>query len=363
MRHERITRRSQAALLGGWVSTTEGFLVGLILTLVATVFIAGQSRQSVTSNRRTQGEVNSLERQVVHYRGRLATVEAERNRLAGAEKHEFEELTATLTTVQVKHQESLAAVSQAVERQQRLESENSRLQTSATNWRSAYLDLQNASNGEKQDTAIRLVSAIEERDRAQWELESLREHIDAEPGLHKELIGLQGSLQRVVIVFDTSGSMSRDGRWDHARGVVEIWLEHLAIGQCALVLFNTDVHMFPTDGSFVDVRGVNGSVNRQRLLDEIRSTKFEGGTNTLLALQTAYQCQNVDTIILFTDGEPNDGRSAEFSPEIAEDIFALRRRHEHIPVNTIGLGDYFKPDLSGFLLRIAKETGGSFLGR
>ena len=34
-----------------------------------------------------------------------------------------------------------------------------------------------------------------------------------------------------------------------------------------------------------------------------------------------------------------------------------------IPVNTIGLGNYFEEDLSNFLLNVAEITGGTFLGR
>ncbi len=64
-----------------------------------------------------------------------------------------------------------------------------------------------------------------------------------------------------------------------------------------------------------------------------------------------------------TDGEPNNGESNQFDPEIAEKIYALCRQHKGIPVNTVGLGNYFKPQLSGFLIRVAQETGGSFLGR
>jgi hypothetical protein len=128
-------------------------------------------------------------------------------------------------------------------------------------------------------------------------------------------------------------------------------------------LFSTDAHVFPQDNTFLDVRGSAGEANRKRLLEQIKDTKPDGGTNTLLALQMAYQCPQLDTIILFTDGEPNNGESNQFDPEIAERIYALCRQHKDIPVNTVGLGNYFKPQLSGFLMKVAQETDGSFLGR
>ncbi|MFO7906588.1 MAG: vWA domain-containing protein [Planctomycetota bacterium] len=152
---------------------------------------------------------------------------------------------------------------------------------------------------------------------------------------------------------------------EHARGVVATWLEHLAIGECLLVCFSTDVSVFPEDGTFLEVRGTAGAANRKRLLDAIEQTKPQDRTNTLLALETAYRYPNLDTVILFTDGEPNSptGGSNQFDSEIAERIHALCGKHGDIPVNTVGLGDYFKPKLSEFLIRVARETGGSFLGR
>jgi hypothetical protein len=66
---------------------------------------------------------------------------------------------------------------------------------------------------------------------------------------------------------------------------------------------------------------------------------------------------------LFTDGAPNDGHSAVFDPKIAEQIYTLCKAHPDVPINAVGLGDYFKPELSQFLLRIAETTGGTFLGR
>jgi hypothetical protein len=71
----------------------------------------------------------------------------------------------------------------------------------------------------------------------------------------------------------------------------------------------------------------------------------------------------LDTIILFTDGEPNSptGRD-QFEPEMTELIYDLCRQYS-VPVNAVGLGDYFKPELSRFLLTVSQETGGSFVGR
>jgi hypothetical protein len=250
-----------------------------------------------------------------------------------------------------------------------LEADNGKLKADLAAWRDYYLGTKKTleqTAAENQEAAVRLVSATEERDLARQESRTLRNRVEAEPGLHKELIGLKGNLRRVAIIFDTSGSMAESGRWEQARGVVATWLEHLAIGECVLVLFSNDAQMFPEDGSFLDMRGPRGAANRRLLLNRIAAARPDGGTNTLLALQVAYRCPNLDTIILFTDGEPNDPKGIvanQFDPEIAQKIYALLQQHKDIPVNTVGLGNYFKPQLSGFLMRVAKDTGGSFLGR
>jgi len=313
-----------------------------------------------------QGDVDSLQGQLGQSQGRVADLQTERERLIQLGRKRIKDLGTSLASLQTEHTQLMAVTDKTVEERARLQAENEKLKANLVAWREDYLNSKKTleqTTTEKQAAAIRLVAATEERDLAKRELTSLRSRIEVEPGLHKELIGLKGDLRRVAIIFDTSGSMGQDGRWEYARGVVATWLEHLAISECALVLFSTDAHVFPQDGNFLDVRGSAGEANRKRLLEQIKYTKPDGGTNTLLALQMAYECPQLDTIILFTDGEPNNGNSNKFDPEIAERIYALCQQHKGIPVNTVGLGNYFKPQLSGFLMRVAQETGGSFLGR
>ena len=52
----------------------------------------------------------------------------------------------------------------------------------------------------------------------------------------------------------------------------------------------------------------------------------------------------------------------DFDRSIAESIHELCKEHKTIPVNTVGLGDYLK-DFSTFLMQVASETNGAFLGR
>ena len=366
MQRERVTRRSQAAMVVGWVSNTDAILVGLVITLAVTMIIAVRLQRSEQNSRQKQRNVDSFQSQLSELQGRVADLKADRDHLIQLGRQRIKELSTSNASLETNYaQLKAAAQGEAAERAQ-LATDNEKLVARLAACRDYYLkmkkDLERAT-AQGQEATIKLVAATEEIDVVQKNSRLLRSQMEAEAGVHRELIGLKGRMHRVAIVFDTSGSMGTDGRWDHARGVVATWLEHLAIRECVLVLFSTDAKVFPEDGTLLNLSGPDGLPNRRRLLDRIRYTQPEGGTNTLLALQTAYRYLQLDTIILFTDGEPNDGNSDQFDPAIAEKIYALSRQHKDIPVNTVGLGDYFKPQLAGFLRRVAQESGGSFLGR
>jgi chromosome segregation ATPase len=181
--------------------------------------------------------------------------------------------------------------------------------------------------------------------------------------INRELVGLTGKLNRVAILFDSSGSMNQDGRWDEVQRIANTWLEHLQVDECVLIVFSSSVTAFPTDGRLIRVSGPEGPANRQQLRQYLRSVKPEGWTNTLAAMHLAYRYPNLDTIILFSDGAPTDVNSGRFSPQAAQRIYALCQEHSNIPVNAIGLGNYFDKDLSTFLRTVSQLTGGTFLGR
>jgi regulator of replication initiation timing len=375
MQREQVTRKSQAAMVVGWISNTDAIFVGLILTLTVTLVIACRLQKSEGTTRQMQanldelhGQVGQSHDQLGRIRKHIADLETQRDRLV-QDKCQLDRIAAQVTPLQTERDRLADSLATSADEKKRLTTENEKLTAKLAACREYYLTMKKnlaQTTIEKQESAIRLVAATEERDAAHREARALRGRIEAEPGLHKELIGLKGNLGRVAIIFDTSGSMALSGRWDQARGVVATWLEHLAISECVLVLFSNDAQIYPEDGSFLDMRGPSGAANRKLLLSRIEATKPDGGTNTLLALQVAYRCPNLDTIILFTDGEPNNPKGVvanQFDPEVAKKIYALLQQYKEIPVNTVGLGNYFKPQLSGFLMRVAQDTGGSFLGR
>jgi chromosome segregation ATPase len=184
-----------------------------------------------------------------------------------------------------------------------------------------------------------------------------------EKTINRELVGLRGNLRRVAILFDSSGSMSQSGRWEEVQRIAGTWLDHLDVDECVLMVFASDVSTYPPSGAMLRVSGAEGDENRRRLADYLKSVKPEGWTNTLAAMRKAYAYPGLDTIILFSDGAPTYEDSSRFNAEAAQEIYALCRQHSQIPINAIGLGNYFDQELSTFLRTLAQLTGGTFVGR
>src|SRR5262245_31088878 len=133
---------------------------------------------------------------------------------------------------------------------------------------------------------------------------------------NRELIGLTGRLERVAILFDASGSMRQttkagNDRWAEAQQIAARWLQHLNINQCVLIVFSSDVQVFPANGTLADVGGPSGKAKREELLARLNAVSPGGATNTLEALRKAYQ-YDVDAILLFTDGAPSMSTSGVF---------------------------------------------------
>ncbi len=183
---------------------------------------------------------------------------------------------------------------------------------------------------------------------------------------NRELVGLKGPLQRVAILIDASGSMRQPGadggdRWAEAQEIASTWLQHLNVQQCVLIVYSSKVQTFPEDGSFADLRGAAGKSSREALLRQLKAIEPGGWTNTLDALRKAYQ-YDVDTILLFSDGAPSRASSGAYDDALARQIYQLCRQHPAIPINSIGLGDYFDDKTSTFLRTAASLTGGAFRG-
>ena len=186
-------------------------------------------------------------------------------------------------------------------------------------------------------------------------------HLSKEPVLKQDLI-LKGGLKYVVFIVDRSGSMAQGGSWKKTSEIIRTWLEVLPIEHAALIYFNDTVSAFPSNETYLDMRGTQNIQNKNTLLKQFNLIKPKGNTNTLDALRKAYEYKNTDTIILFTDGFPDIDGKNHFNDGDAKAIYDLCQEHKLIPVNTIGLGSYFDSKLGGFLKRLPEITGGSFIG-
>jgi predicted nuclease with TOPRIM domain len=189
-----------------------------------------------------------------------------------------------------------------------------------------------------------------------------------ETRINRELVGINGTLKRVAVLFDASGSMKEAGngggdRWQEAQKIARTWLQHLDVDECVLIVYSSDVRTFPTDGTLANVRGENGEAVRHALLEHLTGVEPKGWTNTLEAMRKAYTYEGIDSMILFSDGAPTNPNLGRFDQGVANEIYALCRKHDKIPVNTVGLGNYFDEDLGTFLRTVANITGGTFLGR
>ncbi len=207
-----------------------------------------------------------------------------------------------------------------------------------------------------------------------------------EVGLRRDLVGFKGDLKKVAFVVDGSASMGIDAdRWPNAKNTVLSWIENLDVQECVVIVFTNRVHRFPQgEKNTFSLQGEKRATSIEQIRNYLRQRTPVGFTNTLAALETAYAMPGVDTIILFTDGAPYAGLNAQgigigekdnslktsdgkhdYDPEMMQTIYALCENKDHIgiPINVVGVGDFYSAELSTFLLNVARITKGTFIGR
>ncbi len=186
--------------------------------------------------------------------------------------------------------------------------------------------------------------------------------------LRKDILGIDGSLNRVVFVIDRSGSMDVDGRWDFVKKTMRIWIDLLPVGEAALVSFSTDAKRFPESGG--ELLSMADPVQRAKLFGELAELTPRGATNTYKALHTAFAYENIDALVLFTDGRPSASEgvhAASSDSALIEQVKKLvtdrTAQGSKTRIHVVALGDYFEPDFAGLLKFLSSSTGGAFIGR
>jgi|GEM_PF-2290474 len=186
--------------------------------------------------------------------------------------------------------------------------------------------------------------------------------------IRQELLGLKGSLRKVVFVLDRSSSMHDDpARWKEAKELVLSWIKYLPVQEVLVILFDSEVRTLPNDGRWVDL---TRDSDRESLINEISlASAASGSTNTLAAIEQAFRCEGANAIVLFTDGKPDTSAAPSMNGALAVDaILACVKSQGSIQsgatrLHTVGVGNYFEAGAGKFLLDLANAGRGSFIGR
>ena len=190
------------------------------------------------------------------------------------------------------------------------------------------------------DQSRQQVSALEE------DIKGMERHVSA-------VVGLKGEFEGVVFVFDTSGSMSWDGRFAEYQQLLKQWLMYLPLERFNVIDFDSGVKPW-RPGVLVTAT----AAEREAACQFVEGFTAGGGTNTLGALQAAFAMPGVDTIILMSDGRPS-GPMADIHNWLKNANSSGR-----IIINTVAMGTYFDEETFGpFMQKIASDHGGSFIGR
>jgi hypothetical protein len=186
--------------------------------------------------------------------------------------------------------------------------------------------------------------------------------------LRQELLGISGSLDRVVFVVDESDSMQKDPRrWGDAKQVIRTWIERLPVREAAVVTFSSGIRKIPEDGTMV---GLSDADKRLDLVKRLEAMTAGGGsTNMKQALEVALRYPSVSAIVLFTDGAPDS--SAGFSVSGGSESDAIRElvsgvrgaSGDAVRLHVVAVGDYFRSRSAKFLIELAKAGDGAFIGR
>lgn len=203
------------------------------------------------------------------------------------------------------------------------------------------------------------------------------------------IVGLKGPMKNVAFIFDTSESMTwfvtptgtdknnpeALARFRGYKTLLAKWIEHLPYEDFSVLTIGHETGEVPGWPR----RLVEGNPdNRRTAIEFVMGLEARESTNTMDALRLALEeLDTVDTIILFSDGAPNDQQNQPVDPDSREEAVEasawvleyLRTNnrtasgHPRVAINTIAMGEYLNAIYGKFLQDMAKENGGVFIGR
>jgi predicted nucleic acid-binding Zn-ribbon protein len=208
--------------------------------------------------------------------------------------------------------------------------------------------------------------------------------------MESRFAGIALTGRNVVFLVDMSGSMelvdprtADPNKWSGVRETLAKVMKSLpGLEKYQVILFSDKV-LYPLggEGEWFDYEG-GASVNQ--VLKTLGDPKYKpkGGTNMYSAFEAAFRLRatGLDTIYLFSDGLPNQGRgmTAEQAATLGEiekgEILGKYIRktltadwnrgtdtRPRVRINAIGFF-YESPDVGAFLWALARENDGSFVG-
>lgn len=313
-----------------------------------------------------RGELEDTKRNLADVSAAATKTQKERDAL----EIRIKDLQAQLLTLkdrQVKANMSTTALAQEAER----------LRTEAAGTAREYGKLKLAMEGKDRELSrLKMEAAEAEKARGIAENRIRQEASAGGQAAASDVLGFKGRFKNVVFIIDISHSMThvtdparpghqnadfRPERWNKTKQEILTWAGNLPMKTLRVVLFHTKVTAHPGKGEFYPMEGADRSRSVAAIETVLKKVTPDLATNTLDALAEAYKYPGVDTMILFTDGRPQvKGRKTD---DVIADVQRLVRQHPNIPVNVVGIGEYFEKSFADFLRDIAGTTGGEFIGR
>lgn len=185
----------------------------------------------------------------------------------------------------------------------------------------------------------------------------------------KSLFGIKLKYQRIVFLFDRSGSIIQNNWKSVIINTCKEILSQCEVDEFAIIAFSSRMAFFPQRRG---VMAAGGKRNNTRAINWLKnSVRFGGSTHLHQALEIAYEeYGNLDAIFLITDGLPSAvGRSStSLQKQIIRYIKAKVRKNITTKIITIAIG--YPPanakeyaDIYKYLHQISELTGGQYLGR
>ena len=383
----------------GWISTCDLLLLMLAVSMLLMLLAAGHFATARASVEVGETTIADLEDEMRRLRNELGiwTVTAENSQAeltrardalaaAGLTEHSFESRIKSLTDTAT---EAEKARDDAEERARRTESERAEAERAAAEVKRAAAEAEERLTRAVSDleTANRRIAELqasvakaEERakkadDRAkdaEVQRAAAAGSTDTDKRIRQELLGIPGSLGRVVFVVDRSQSMNQGGRWKDAKRTIAAWIEHLPVEYAALVVFDSGVAVVPEMGASSSSPApsprlvLSTTDSRRTMLEALDSMEPRGLTHTYKGLQAAMRFSELDAIVLFTDGAPDppdSGGTADPRAQVLQLVSDWKQRNPKSRLHAVGIGDYFRPVMRDFLLGVAERGGGAFIGR